>query len=295
MQIAGLSFSENLSDNEVFGLRVAYSIVWTLASSSVLFATICSITILLAINETTGPSEAEHFMRVFNEATFGVGSIIPLLLLYTGVVEGACGTCLWYFINYQSITHTLIVLVALIGVSGIFVFFALQICSSLYVSRRTSKAIGKIDEKALSPTEIHDIYQSYVKSVGGSDYVDTEDAFINYVRANCGDVGYKCKLSVMSDKLCRRYFTAKFQENIAVQLRKIPGWNDELDQFAAFSTPHGRQKSSSALPWVKPLQNANGTNNGDGSSNPILPNGKSKRPSLAYNKVVPIGTSVDQE
>jgi hypothetical protein len=239
----------------------------------------------LAINESAGPAETEHFMRTFNDATFGIGSIIPLLLLYSSVIEGALGTCLWYYINYKSISHAIVVLFALGSITSIFIFFSLQICSCLYVSRRTSKAIAKIDETTLSPTEIHDIYQSYLTSVGGFAFIGTEDKFIDYLRVNCGGAGYKCKLAVMTENICRRYFNAKFHEIITNELRRIPGWKSELEQLSILPSPSSQQKSSPNLAWTKPMK--------DEGEAPTT--GNNKRPSSAYNKVVPIDSSIDHD
>ena len=85
------SFLMQQSDDESSQFWQAYVILWTIASVTMISATVSSIFFLLAIQETNSEEQAEYYINLFSSVTMGLGPHTPLLLFYTGSVSGVLG------------------------------------------------------------------------------------------------------------------------------------------------------------------------------------------------------------
>lgn len=54
-------------------LRFFYAITWAISASSALGATILSVLLILAVNETGSDMEAKHFIDLFDDSTAHLG------------------------------------------------------------------------------------------------------------------------------------------------------------------------------------------------------------------------------
>jgi len=169
-----------------FGLKMQalYAVIWTLAAGLTLYSTIGSVIMLLAINETADANEVRHLMDSFSVSTFGLGRLLPLIFLVASVLAGAAGTVLWFYCSFHSDYVAFAVLITLFSLSAIFGLFIFNLVGNLYAIRETGKAINQLPNVNIDPKLMNDLFNNYCKSVGGIEYLDSPEQFINYLRCH---------------------------------------------------------------------------------------------------------------
>jgi hypothetical protein len=187
--------------------------VWSCSATTALFAVILSIFFIVAISQTSGNIETEHFIATLDKCTFGVGSFSPLLFLYVSIVSAAAGWWLWIYLTYDGFSNpgTSLAWLTMFITANIFIFFSMEIVASLHHARQTEKSIRlNSDPVRLTPEEIKVYFLAYTSSFkpGETDFEGSEDGFILFIRCNLEELmqtgGGLVPKRFKSTVLCRR-------------------------------------------------------------------------------------------
>lgn len=131
----------------------AYVVFWVCSSGATLAATVMSVLIILAVNETASREEAEFVLEIIDATTFGFGTHSPLFLLYIGFILGAGGILAYLFLFF-TVTVALVSMCTAALIITVFLLTYLSIVAGLHVGRQYSKFI-RHDEEEVDLTVDH--------------------------------------------------------------------------------------------------------------------------------------------
>ena len=155
--------SPELKDTEHRLLTLLYVLFWNTAAALAMFSTIMSILLMLYINQTANNVEAKHFIEEFDNSTWKLGSMSPVLFLYLSSLFAGLGTIDFILLRYDFTWASYIAIMLLGTVVFIFGYLMLKATSSLFASRRVQKVIGSRPKLYLGIEIIQKLMHSYVK------------------------------------------------------------------------------------------------------------------------------------
>lgn len=223
---------------------------WVIATTCSLAATAISVLLMIALSETDGPEDSNHFLRLLGEYTYGIGPISPVFFLIVSVIF-ALVALVPYFILQFGLTCTLLCAVSVVFVAAVSGFFIIQTVATLKVAKETDAIIESayvvVD---LNFTQLAAEFKNFVSYYTGEEYnSDTslfklaaeynEDSFLEYLRTmrslpneevtvanntNDGDIdgsrninfvtpGSLSKLSLLSERRAKAFFNAFMEAN----------------------------------------------------------------------------------
>ena len=171
-------FSEHDNESDVV---VAYRIFSGGALISLMLSTALSIISLLMLGLTGSSQEANHFIMISKEYTYGLGPHSPLLFLYFGLF-----CTLGFIVVYLYLTHGprafIPTISTLVILSAMAIFFYFNGVGSLYAARVTQASIQASTQVSLSVAEVKRHLKELTKLKKGFENIESEDEFIEYTR-----------------------------------------------------------------------------------------------------------------
>lgn len=222
---------------------------WGVASICSLASTCLSVLLIIALSETNGPADSNHFIRLLAEFNYGIGPISPVFFLLVAVFFAVVGLVPYALINF-GLTCTLTVFVLATGLMALFGLFVVQTVATLKVAKETDALIlASYRVVDLSVVQILTAFKRFVALKTDTPFVEhlslsmlpadcSESQFIDFLQSNTqaalfgpttaqlaasGDattdvkdrpVQNLIKLSLVSERRARVFFTAFLEANL---------------------------------------------------------------------------------
>ena len=172
-----------------YNLKNPFLYLWFIATMLMASATVFSVIFILALQESETTSEAYHFIKTFDNLTFGLGKMTSLILFYLGGFLGILGFAIYVFSFYDFITG----LICLAGTLWLLYFLLivplLYMITSLRTARHTQIGIDRHDDEStfyisISQEEIRRKLNSFIElnSPEGIEEIKSEQDFLDFIR-----------------------------------------------------------------------------------------------------------------
>jgi len=173
-----LDFSEHDDESDAV---VAYRAFCFGALVTFMCSTAISIISLLMLGLTGSSQEANHFIKISKEYTYGIGPHSSLFLFYFGIfyTGGFVVVYLYLALGPRAFIPTLSTLVILVVMVAFFYFNGV---GSLYAARVTQASIQASTQVSLSVAEVKRHLKELTKLKKGFENIESEDEFIEYTR-----------------------------------------------------------------------------------------------------------------
>ena len=190
----------------------SYRMLCAGALTSLLLSTAVSIMYLIMLGCTGGTKEANYFIKILDDNSFGMGSHGPLLLLYLGALMTIAFLGLFYYKRYEPVVYNGVLPLAfvLLLFGALFYFHAV---GSLYAAKVTQAMIQVPEKVSISIIDIKKHLKDFTQKKKGIENIESVDELIKYIRENNGN---KHSLT----KTCKKVIEEVFEQALKRQIKE---------------------------------------------------------------------------